>query len=474
MGGVAVDHGGVLGEARAGVDRGLHGGGVGRPHQRLGRPQPRPGDGGRSAALVHHGDDGLADPEAGDHLTEVVVGGVGVGVDGLLERLGVVGRVGAQLVLDARAELGEHVVGYVGRGLRHEEDADALRADQPHRLGDLVEEGLGRVVEQQVGLVEEEHQLGLVDVADLGQVVEQVGQQPHQERREDGRPVLEVGQLDEVDQAAAVGRGLEELRRLELRLTEERLGPLVLEADQLAQDDAGGGGGQAAEQLEVGLALVAGQPLHDRAQVGQVEEREALLVGVVEDQAEAGLLGVVEAEHLREQDRPERRHGHPQRDAGALAAEGVELHRERRRRPLLTHRGGTGGDLLPALARRAHAGQVALDVGGEDRHAVGAELLGQQLQGLGLSRARRAGDESVAVEHGERDADLGAGEVGGVPHQAAELEGRALEGVAGSDRVDERVRLGGGLGRRRLRSGHCAETHQALGWRRTSACARTH
>ena len=34
-------------------------------------------------------------------------------------------------------------------------------------------------------------------------------------------------------------------------------------------------------------------------------------------------------------------------------------------------------------------------------------------------------------------------EVGGVPHQAAELEGRALEGVAGRDRVDERVRLGG-------------------------------
>jgi hypothetical protein len=71
--------------------------------------------------------------------------------------------VGAELVLDAGAELGQHLVRYVGRALRHEE---------------------------QLRLVEEEHQLRLVDVAHLGQVVEQVGQQPHQEGREDGRPAL--------------------------------------------------------------------------------------------------------------------------------------------------------------------------------------------------------------------------------------------------------------------------------------------
>ena len=34
---------------------------------------------------------------------------------------------------------------------------------------------------------------------------------------------------------------------------------------------------------------------------------------------------------------------------------------------------------------RGHARHVALDVGEEDRHAVGGQLLGEQLQGLGLA-----------------------------------------------------------------------------------------
>jgi hypothetical protein len=50
-----------------------------------------------------------------------------------------------------------------------------------------------------------------------------------------------------------------------------------------------------AELLEVGLALVADEVVDDRAQVLEVEQRQALLVGEVEDQPEAGLLGVVEA-----------------------------------------------------------------------------------------------------------------------------------------------------------------------------------
>ena len=50
-----------------------------------------------------------------------------------------------------------------------------------------VEERLARVVEEQVGLVEEEDELRLVDVALLGQVVEEVGEQPHEEGREELR-----------------------------------------------------------------------------------------------------------------------------------------------------------------------------------------------------------------------------------------------------------------------------------------------
>ena len=121
------------------------------------------------------------------------------------------------------------------------------------------QEVLGRVGEEQVCLVEEEHQPGLVRVADLGQVVEQVGEQPHQERREHRRPVLEVRQLDQGDHPPAVGGDPQQVPGVELGLAEERVGALVLEGDQLAQDHPRGGRGQPAEALQVGLALVGGQ-----------------------------------------------------------------------------------------------------------------------------------------------------------------------------------------------------------------------
>ena len=54
------------------------------------------------------------------------------------------------------------LVRHVERVLRDEIDADALGADQPHHLLDLVEQRLGRVGEQQMRLVEEEHELRLV------------------------------------------------------------------------------------------------------------------------------------------------------------------------------------------------------------------------------------------------------------------------------------------------------------------------
>jgi hypothetical protein len=102
----------------------------------------------------------------------------------------------------------------------------------------------------------------------------------------------------------------------------------------------------------------------------------------VEDQAEARLLGVVEAEHLAEQQRAERAHGDAERYAGPLAAEGQELHREPGGRPVLADALRPRLDLVAVLAGNAEARQVALDVGSEDGYVVGAELLGQQLEGL--------------------------------------------------------------------------------------------
>src|SRR6185437_9159466 len=64
-----------------------------------------------------------------------------------------------QGMLYAVAQLAEHLVRDVDRILRHEIDANAFRADQPHDLLDFIHQRLGRIVEQQMRLVEEEHEL---------------------------------------------------------------------------------------------------------------------------------------------------------------------------------------------------------------------------------------------------------------------------------------------------------------------------
>ena len=77
-------------------------------------------------------------------------------------------------MLNSVAELGQHLVGHVERILSDEIDADALRTNQPDHLLDLVEQGFWRVGEQQMSLIEEEAELGLGQVADLGQLLEQL------------------------------------------------------------------------------------------------------------------------------------------------------------------------------------------------------------------------------------------------------------------------------------------------------------
>ncbi len=82
-------------------------------------------------------------------------------------------RVGAQRVLEAVAELRQHDFRHVGRRLRHKINADALGADQPHHLLDLVDQLLRRVAEEQVRFIEEEDELGLIRIADFRQLFPQ-------------------------------------------------------------------------------------------------------------------------------------------------------------------------------------------------------------------------------------------------------------------------------------------------------------
>ena len=82
--------------------------------------------------------------------------------------------------------------------------------------------------------------------------------------------------------------------------------------------------------LQLCLSRVRGEEREQRAQVGEVEERQALLIRVVEHQAEALLLRLVRLKHLGQQRRAEvgtrRAHRHARPDA----AEGQVLDRETR------------------------------------------------------------------------------------------------------------------------------------------------
>ena len=256
-------------------------------------------------------------------------------------------------MLDARTELGQDVGGDVLGGLRHEDDADALGADEAHGLDDLALEFLGGVRKQKVRLVEEEHELGALDVADLGQGGEEVGEQEHDDGADQRRACRDIADAEQGDDAAAGRIHAHEVGRVEAGGAEELAAALGFERGQGAQDDAGGGLGDAADRGQLVLALIRGQEGDDGTQVGQVDELEALAVRPREDQLEGLLLRRVEGEGAGEQDRAEvgdlSAHGY----TGELrirAAQAEQLDRERGGRPVLTVGRGAAQELFGAGA----------------------------------------------------------------------------------------------------------------------------
>jgi hypothetical protein len=180
------------------------------------------------------------------------------------------------------------------------------------------------LLEEQVRFVEKEDEPWLLDVADLGQIIVETGQHPHHERREQGRARLQILKFENADPSAPIGRELQEVVEIELRLPEENLRTLLFELDHLAEQHAHRGLRHASVLGEVRSAR-ARQMLEDGPQVGEVEESEPLVVTVLEDEAQDTRLGLVESEHLREQQRTKGRDGGPQLGSpGAGQAE--ELH----------------------------------------------------------------------------------------------------------------------------------------------------
>jgi hypothetical protein len=149
--------------------------------------------------------------------------------------------------LHAVPELAENVRGHVLRGLRHEEHADALRADEPHGLDDGLDERLARAVEQQVRLVEKKTRRGLSRSPILGQLLEELGDEPHEHGGPEGRLVLDGRELEARDDPAAVGRRAEQVGHVELWLAEELRAAARLESDERPEENTDRLWGEAAD-----------------------------------------------------------------------------------------------------------------------------------------------------------------------------------------------------------------------------------
>ena len=297
----------LRGQEATGGNR-AEGGVIDRGHERIGRNQSGGGERSRDALGRQRRDERLTDPERCDRPLDVVELGHREGPCGLAEGVGVVGRERAERVLDAIAELRQDRGRDVGWGLRHEVHADALRSNQAGGPLDLLHEGIGCVVEEQVCLVEEEAQLGLREVADLGQDLVQLGQHPEHERREQARLGHDVAELEERHDAPAIGCRPQQVPDVELRLAEEDVGAGLLEDDDRTKQHADARCGHPAVIGQDRLALVRRQVLERRHEVVEVEQGEVVVVAVLEDQGEDRGLGRIEVKDLAEQDRPERMH----------------------------------------------------------------------------------------------------------------------------------------------------------------------
>jgi hypothetical protein len=175
-------------------------------------------------------------------------------------------------VLHAVAELRRDRVGNVERVLRNEIDADALGTDEAGDLLDAIHQRLGRVVEQQMRFIEKEHELGLGLVADLGQRLPQLSEHPEQEGRVETRLLHQLVGGQDIHDAAAIGRGADEVPDVERRLAKEVISALLVEHQEAPLDGADRRNGNVAVLGRQFLGA-RGDVVDDGAQVAEINER---------------------------------------------------------------------------------------------------------------------------------------------------------------------------------------------------------
>ena len=147
------------------------------------------------------------------------------------------------------------------------------------------------------------HELGLGRIADLGQFLEQLGEQPQQEGGVEPRVLHQLVGGQDIDEAAPIAVGADEILQRERRLAEEIAAALVLQHQKLALD----GADRRLRHVSVlsrQLGGMVGDEAEHRPQILEIEDQQPLLVGNAEADIEHALLDIVEIHQARQQQRP--------------------------------------------------------------------------------------------------------------------------------------------------------------------------
>src|SRR5262245_10366911 len=129
--------------------------------------------------------------------------------------------------------------------------------------------------------VEDEDELRLVEVADLGKVLEQLGEQPEQERRVETRLQDQLIGRENADDAASVEVRSHEVGEIERGLTEEVGSAFAIERQQRALNHSDRLRAHEAV-LRRDVLRILGDERQKGAQVVEIEKQKAAFVGETE------------------------------------------------------------------------------------------------------------------------------------------------------------------------------------------------
>ncbi len=233
--------------------------------------------------------------------------------------------------MNAQAQLRQHVIRQIRRRLGDEIHANTLGTNQTHHLLQAFLQRLGRVAEEQVRFIEEQRQQRLVSIAALGQLLEQLGQQPQQERCVNlWRLVHQPTGVEQMDASTPIGGGLQNVFELQRRLAEQGFGALLFQCRQAAQQRLAGTGGHQrrvfAEQLRIVLEVV-----QQSFQILEIQQQQAFAIRHLESRVQRRLLTVGQLEQAADQQRAHFAQGGAQRMSGLTVdvpqSHGISLRR---------------------------------------------------------------------------------------------------------------------------------------------------